>query len=72
MTNFTTPKLFGLKYSNRDFSLKKYWGKNQFNSSFPAALCCYLDFKEIPANYLKIQHKKFTHGQISIISLSLP
>ena len=33
------PNLFGLNNTNRDFSLKETWGKNQFNSSFPASLC---------------------------------
>jgi DNA (cytosine-5)-methyltransferase 1 len=39
------PSLFGLKHSNRDFTQKETWGKNQFNSSFPASLCAYLDGK---------------------------
>jgi len=30
--------LFGLNNSNRDFSKAESWGKNQFNSSFPATL----------------------------------
>ena len=34
--------LYGITYSNRDFSNPYYWGKNQFNSSFPIALCCYM------------------------------
>ena len=34
--------LFGIKNSNRDFSDKKSWGKNQFNTSFPAALTCFM------------------------------
>ena len=38
--------------SNRDFSRADAWGKNQFNSAFPAALCCYLANKNIKANYL--------------------
>ena len=37
-----TPGLYGLKHSNRNYSDPYYWGKNQFNSSFPAALCCYM------------------------------
>jgi hypothetical protein len=54
------PGLFGLNKSNRDFTQKEAWGKNQFNSSFPAALCCYLASKKIAANYLCIDHGKFT------------
>lgn len=34
--------LYGIKNSNRDFSDPYYWGKNQFNSSFPVALACYM------------------------------
>ena len=43
--NSIEPSLFGLKNSNRPFSKKEAWGKNQFNASFPASLCCYLDSK---------------------------
>ncbi|RKZ70412.1 MAG: HindVP family restriction endonuclease, partial [Candidatus Parabeggiatoa sp. nov. 1] len=39
------PRLFGIKHSNRDFSNKESWGKNQFNSSFPVALACYMSDK---------------------------
>ncbi|AIF44922.1 HindVP family restriction endonuclease [Virgibacillus sp. SK37] len=46
--------LFGLKYSNRDFTEEDNWGKNQFNSSFPAALACYMDSKNINPVYLKL------------------
>ncbi len=60
------PTLFGLKKTNRDFSNKDTWGKNQFNSSFPASLCCYLAYKELEANYLSIQDGKFQHTLISI------
>ena len=34
--------LYGISHSNRDFKDPFYWGKNQFNSSFPVALCCYM------------------------------
>lgn len=53
------PRLFGLKKTNRDFSKKTSWGKNQFNSSFPAALCCYLASKNIDANYLAMKDGKY-------------
>lgn len=61
MTNYvdmpsgTQASLYGLVNSNRDFSVSYYWGKNQFNSSFPLALTCYLRDKGIPAVYI-------THG----------
>jgi DNA (cytosine-5)-methyltransferase 1 len=48
------PSLFGLKHSNRDFNQKETWGKNQFNSSFPASLCAYLDWKGLKNVYLKL------------------
>lgn len=60
------PSLYGLSQSNRDFSLKDTWGKNQFNSSFPASLCCYMASKNISANYLAVQDGNFTHQEISI------
>jgi len=56
----TEPSLYGLKKTNRDYTKKETWGKNQFNSSFPASLCCYLDSKDIEANYLSIQDKTFS------------
>ncbi len=45
------PRLFGIVCSNRDYTLKDTWGKNQFNSSFPAALACYLHSKGMKAVY---------------------
>lgn len=50
------PSLFGLKNSNRDFTVKDYWGKNQFNSSFPASLCCYIHSINEEVNYLSINN----------------
>lgn len=52
MTNI--PSLFGLKHTNRDFTKESGWGKNQFNSSFPAALACYMASKDIDPVYLKL------------------
>jgi len=63
------PGLFGLNNTNRDFTQKKSWGKNQFNSSFPASLCCYLASKNIQANYLAISNGKLTPGFIRIASV---
>jgi HindVP restriction endonuclease len=53
------PGLFGLKKTNRDFTLRDSWGKNQFNSSFPAALCCYMHAKGNAVNYLSIIRNDF-------------
>lgn len=39
------PRLFGINKSNRDYSKADTWGKNQFNSSFPASLGCFLHAK---------------------------
>jgi hypothetical protein len=36
----STAGLYGIELSNR--SGDDLWGKNQFNSTFPAALCCYM------------------------------
>lgn len=60
------PRLFGLNKTNRDFTQKETWGKNQFNSSFPAALCCYLASKGLEANYLSIVAGKFQPSLIAI------
>lgn len=46
------PGLFGQKYSSRDYTKPYYWGKNQFNSSFPASLVAYLSYKKIDSVYL--------------------
>jgi len=57
------PQLFGITYSNRDFTAKESWGKNQFNSSFPAALTAFIHSKGLECKYLtlskklKVEHK---------------
>lgn len=61
------PSLFGIKQSNRDFSLRETWGKNQFNSSFPASLACYLHSKGLEAVYLELNGKlTTTRGKIKV------
>jgi hypothetical protein len=60
------PSLFGLKHSNRDFSSHTSWGKNQFNSSFPASLCCYLDSNGNKAVYLSVIKGSFGHAEVSL------
>ena len=50
----SNPGLFRLTHSNRDFTTKETWGKNQFNSSFPAALTAYLESKGLDCKYLKL------------------
>jgi len=58
--------LFGLTNSNRDFSNPDSWGKNQFNSSFPAALGCYMASKGLAANYICLVDGKLEITEISI------
>ncbi len=58
--------LFGQKHSSRDYTKSKYWGKNQFNSSFPASLVAYMSSKNIQLVYLKTdKHNKVYHDKIS-------
>lgn len=47
--------LYGLTHSNRNFEDPYYWGKNQFNSAFPAALACYMRDTGVLANYLSLR-----------------
>lgn len=66
MQDSNKPGLFGLKHSNRDFELKETWGKNQFNSSFPAALSAYLCHKGFENVYLTLNDKlKVVHKTIA-------
>lgn len=61
-----TASLFGQKHSNRDYSKEKYWGKNQFNSSFPASLVAYMSSKGIYPVYLQMdKENQIKHGKIS-------
>jgi hypothetical protein len=50
------PTLFGLNKTNRDYTKEATWGKNQFNSSFPASLCCYYQVFNL---YLKKRDSKY-------------
>ncbi len=64
------PGLFGLKYSNRDFTQKESWGKNCFNSSFPASLCSYIHSRNLENIYLKLDSNlKVIHSTISTVEL---
>ncbi|MEZ4884144.1 MAG: HindVP family restriction endonuclease [Chitinophagales bacterium] len=64
------PRLFGINHSNRDFTQKDTWGKNQFNSSFPAALSAYIHSINHKNIYLKLnQNLEVVHNQISTIEL---
>jgi hypothetical protein len=60
------PRLFGIVHSNRDFEQKESWGKNQFNSSFPASLSSYLYHKNIENVYLTLdKNQQVKHSTIS-------
>ena len=49
----TIPGLFGQKHSSRDYTKAECWGKNQFNSSFPASLVAYVYSKDVKPVYIK-------------------
>jgi len=46
------PRLYGLEHSNR--AKEDFWGKNQFNSTFPVALACYMRDKGIKPVYISL------------------
>ncbi len=54
--------LFGIKHSNR--STDDHWGKNCFNSSFPAATANYMLANNIPAIY---QHLELVDGELRVV-----
>lgn len=49
-----SPGLFAQNHNNssRDYSQEYYWGKNQFNSSFPASLVAFMSSKDIKPVYI--------------------
>ena len=52
-----TPQLFGVSgKSNRDTTAKSHWGKNEFNSSFPTALLCYMHSISYQVTYIKMNN----------------
>jgi hypothetical protein len=67
---FKEPGLYGIKHSNRDFTKKETWGKNQFNTSFPAALLCYMNYKGIKPVYIMLDEQlKTIHKDIEVEKL---
>lgn len=44
------PSLYGIHSTNR--SADRFWGKNEFNTSFPIALCCYMHDHQIKPIYV--------------------
>lgn len=66
MPNYQKPNLFGIKHSNRDFANKDNWGKNQFNSSFPASLTAFLEHQGLENVYLKLdENMQVYHSSIA-------
>jgi hypothetical protein len=64
----TPTPLYGITHSNR--SRLELWGKNQFNSTFPTALACYMRDEGIPAVYLTLgEDLRVTASEISISDL---
>ena len=60
------PGLFGQKYSSRDYRYEDSWGKNQFNSSFPASLVAYMGSKGIDPIFICTNKKnEIVHKHIS-------
>jgi len=66
MKKAVKPGLFGQKHASRDYTKASAWGKNMFNSSFPASLVAYMYAKGIKPVYLEIDaENNLTHGYIS-------
>jgi type II restriction enzyme hgiDI len=66
--NHIQPGLFAQNHNNssRDYSQEYYWGKNQFNSSFPASLVAYMSYKGVKPVYLCTdKDNNVIHRQIS-------
>lgn len=64
------PGLFGQKYSSKDYRYEESWGKNQFNSSFPASLVAYMSSKNISPVFICTDDKnEIVHNQISALEL---
>ncbi|MDE5850480.1 MAG: HindVP family restriction endonuclease [Muribaculaceae bacterium] len=62
-----TPGLFAQPKgkSSRDYSKEKSWGKNIFNSSFPASLVAYMYSKGLDIIYLMDSTEGITHSSLS-------
>ena len=60
------PSLFGQKHSSRDYTNPDCWGKNQFNSSFPASLIAYMYSKGLEPVYICTDmHNQIKHKYIN-------
>ncbi len=59
--------LYGIAHSNR--SPDDHWGKNCFNSSFPAAMASYMLDNNIPAIYINLAKVK---GKMQVVATEIP
>jgi hypothetical protein len=58
------PTLFGITgKSNRDTTSKSHWGKNEFNTSFPTALLCYMHSKKVKPILIKVDNEFDTYQE---------
>ena len=65
MKTTVKPSLFGQKHSSRDYTKADSWGKNQFNSSFPASLVAYMYSRGIKPIYIKTdKNNEILHSEI--------
>lgn len=69
MAKTQVPGLFGLKHTNRDFLDKKSWGKNMFNTSFPVALCCYLQARDLNAVSIEMSDGELAIDEIQMATV---
>ena len=64
------PGLFGQKHSSRDYRFEDAWGKNMFNSSFPASLVAYMSSKGVePVFICTDKNNAIVHTSISAAKL---
>lgn len=59
--------LFGIAHSNR--REQDHWGKNCFNSSFPAATASYMLENDIPAIYVNLAE---VNGTLQVVTTEIP
>ena len=62
------PALFGQDHNNssRDYTKEECWGKNQFNSSFPASLVAWMSYKNVnPVYLITDENNNLQHTYIS-------
>ena len=62
----TLPSLYGIKKSNRMGA--HLWGKNQFNSTFPTALACWMRDQKIKPVYISLNKDLTTSASDSVLS----